>query len=174
MVRKNRARSSSLFLMELIIAILFFSVASAVCVQFFVKSHLLSNDSDALNHAVNECAAAAEIVDACNTMEDSINTIKSLYPDGDYTQINNLSDNQETDVTIYYNDFFEKCKKEDSAYALFLHLTLKEQILITDMNAVKIDLDKFDNAENSSDGFEIIYELQTKHHIARRAGHEKR
>lgn len=174
MVRKNRARSSSLFLMELIIAILFFSVASAVCVQFFVKSHLLSNDSDALNHAVNECASTAEIVDACNSIEDSINTIKNLYPDGDYTEIQNLSDNQETDITIYYNDYFENCKKEDSEYVLFLHLTSKGHILTTDMKAAEIDLDKLDNIEKSSDSIKTIYELQTKHHIARRTGHEKR
>ena len=62
MVHKSRARSSSLFLMELIFAILFFSVASAVCVEFFVKAHLLSRDSDALSRAVNECAGAAEII----------------------------------------------------------------------------------------------------------------
>lgn len=65
MVCKSRARSSSLFLMELILAILFFSVASGVCVQFFVRSHLLSRDSEALNHAVNECAGIAETV--CTT-----------------------------------------------------------------------------------------------------------
>ncbi len=49
MKHRNRAQSSSLFLLELILAILFFSLASAVCVQFFVKSHLLSRDARNLN-----------------------------------------------------------------------------------------------------------------------------
>ena len=51
MNRKNRAQSSTLFLLELILAILFFSLASAVCVQFFVKSRLLSRGAQNLNHA---------------------------------------------------------------------------------------------------------------------------
>ena len=36
------AKRSSLFLLELIIAILFFSLTSAVCVQIFVRAHLIS------------------------------------------------------------------------------------------------------------------------------------
>ena len=72
MVRRNRARSSSLFLMELIIAILFFSVFSAVCVQFFVKSHLLSNDANALTHAVNECASTAEMIHTADDLTAAI------------------------------------------------------------------------------------------------------
>lgn len=43
---------SSLFLMEMIIAILFFSLASAVCIQLFAKSHLLSTQTVNQNHAV--------------------------------------------------------------------------------------------------------------------------
>ena len=39
-MRQPRTHSgSSLFLMELILAILFFSVASAVCVQLFARAH---------------------------------------------------------------------------------------------------------------------------------------
>ena len=33
---------SSLFLLELILAVLFFSVASALCIQIFTKAHLMS------------------------------------------------------------------------------------------------------------------------------------
>ncbi|MDD2972234.1 MAG: hypothetical protein PHE02_08925 [Lachnospiraceae bacterium] len=36
---------SALFLMELILAIFFFSLASAVCIQLFVKAHILGNDT---------------------------------------------------------------------------------------------------------------------------------
>lgn len=36
---------SGLFLMELIIGILFFSLASAICIQIFVKAHLMNEES---------------------------------------------------------------------------------------------------------------------------------
>ena len=72
MIRRSRAQSSSLFLMELILAILFFSITSAVCVQFFVKSHLLSRESKALAQAVNESTNNAVIFDASESTEDAV------------------------------------------------------------------------------------------------------
>ncbi|MDD6190089.1 MAG: hypothetical protein PUB75_00665 [Firmicutes bacterium] len=78
---RNRARSSSLFLLELIIAILFFSIASAVCVQFFVKSHTMSQDSKNLNLAVNECSSIAEIVQTSDSSREALREISMEYPD---------------------------------------------------------------------------------------------
>ena len=51
---------SSLFLLELILAVLFFSVASALCIQIFTKAHLMSQDARDLNFAVNEVSSMAE------------------------------------------------------------------------------------------------------------------
>lgn len=160
MVRRNRARSSSLFLMELIIAILFFSASSAVCVQFFVKSHLMSNDSNALNHAVNECAGAAEIIDTADSIEDSVNMMKRLYPNGSYPEVQ--TDMKAADIEIYYNDSFEACISQDAAFILTLHMELNGQMVTADMQM------------SSSDSRANIYELPAKHHIARRTGYEER
>lgn len=99
MKHKNRPRSSSLFLMELMLAILFFSIASAVCVQIFVKSHLLSKESEALNHAVNACANLAE------TMSVSPDTFS------------------EGDTFFYYDDTFSACEKNDAAYILCVQIS---------------------------------------------------
>lgn len=56
----SKNSKSSLFLMELILSIMFFSLAAAICVQLFVKSHVLSRNSVELNHAVVECESAIE------------------------------------------------------------------------------------------------------------------
>ncbi|WP_251392188.1 hypothetical protein [Mediterraneibacter agrestimuris] len=95
MVRKNRPRSSGLFLMELILAILFFSIASAVCVQIFVKSHLLSVESRALNQAVNKCTSAAEYISAVSDGELEMGT-----------------------ETIYYDEDFIECGREEALYMM--------------------------------------------------------
>lgn len=50
-MRKKYESKTSLFLIELIIVILFFSITSAICIQIFVKSHTLSNKSINSNHA---------------------------------------------------------------------------------------------------------------------------
>lgn len=159
MVRKNRPRASSLFLMELILAIFFFSIASAVCVQFFVKSHLLSHDSDALNHAVNECAGVAEILDTADSISDSIDLLKQLYSSESYPDTVDLT---EADISFCYDDNFLPCSAKDSAYILYLHIEQSEQMLSTDMKFCTDDDDE-----------ELLYRLNTEHHIARRTGYEK-
>ena len=58
----NNTSKSGLFLMELIMSIMFFSLASAVCVELFVRSHTLSKSSVELNHAVVECDSVAEFI----------------------------------------------------------------------------------------------------------------
>ncbi len=56
----QQSKRSSLFLLELILAIGFFCIASAVCVQIFVKSYTIEQESSALNHAVHLATSAAE------------------------------------------------------------------------------------------------------------------
>ena len=51
-MKKLSSSRSSLLLMELILAILFFALASAICLQLFVKASLLSRDTQELDRAV--------------------------------------------------------------------------------------------------------------------------
>ena len=67
----HRPRTSSLFLLELIFSILFFSVASAICIQIFVRAHTLSRDARALHTAVSACSDAAEIGSNAGTAADA-------------------------------------------------------------------------------------------------------
>lgn len=57
---------SGLFLMELIIVLLFFSLASTVCVRLFVKSGTLSEDTVDLTYAVSQAQNLAEAYLACD------------------------------------------------------------------------------------------------------------
>jgi len=65
-VRTTHSRYS-LLLVEMILAILFFALASAVCVQIFVKAHTLSVDTAARSQAVQEAQTAAEIIRSAPT-----------------------------------------------------------------------------------------------------------
>ncbi len=75
----NRRSSSkiSLFLMELIIAILFFSLASAVCVRLFTSAHILSEDSINLSNAVTWSQNLAE---AFYGSKGQLKEMEKLYP----------------------------------------------------------------------------------------------
>ena len=92
--------TSSLFLLELILAILFFSVASALCVQIFIKSHLMSQDAKDLNFAVNEVSSIAEQLTTDAYLQD-------------------ISD----DSIYYYDQTYAPCAKENAAYLLTVHFS---------------------------------------------------
>lgn len=63
----KRTSKSGVFLIELIIAILFFSVASVICVQLFVKAQLISRESQDVSAAValaQDCAERFKQMDS--------------------------------------------------------------------------------------------------------------
>ena len=74
---------SSLFLMELILSILFFSLASAVCVQLFVKSHLINRQSTDMTNAVNLSQDVAEIYTTDNKLKKELGEIVIYTAKGD-------------------------------------------------------------------------------------------
>ena len=77
MQTKNSSKSG-IFLMELILSILFFSIAAAVCVKLFVTAHRLSDQSVNLNHAVAMAESIAEAFYGCNG---NAGELEALFPD---------------------------------------------------------------------------------------------
>ena len=165
MIRRSRAQSSSLFLMELILAILFFSITSAVCVQFFVKSHLLSRDSNALNHAVNICAGVAETVSAAESIQDAAGLLKELFPDSAFPDGDSMDTRTDAETAVYYDSDFAVCKQADASYILFLQLSQSGQLLNASMSVTGAGTDS---------GAGVIYTLTARHHIPRRTDYEER
>lgn len=162
MKHRNRAKSSSLFLLELILAILFFSLASAVCVQFFVKSHILSRDARRLNHAVNECSGIAEIINTSDGTEDAIEVITGIYPDAFLTDAAENGDVPSVSALIYYDEEFVPCPETDGTYVLEAVFWEQGRMLTAGMTI----------GERNEDA--PIYELTVKHYLQRRDDYAKR
>lgn len=146
MKQRNRARSSSLFLLELIIAILFFSACASVCVLFFVKSHTMSQNSEKLNFAVNECTTLAEIIQSSDTETAAVSAIKEIYPDS-YTHMNP----QDTTMDIYFDRNFSECNRNDVIYIVKANIATNEGMIIGNVYA------------GTEDESANIYELEVKH-----------
>lgn len=119
-MRKNS--SSSLFLMELIIAILFFSLASTVCIQLFVKAHLLTEKSVNINQSILWTQNLAE---------------GFLNSNGDLAGMKELFDEKselgEDHISLYFdNDWNPVVAGTDSArYEVKLQLTGTDTSLVT-------------------------------------------
>ncbi|MCQ2545351.1 MAG: hypothetical protein MJ144_02850 [Clostridia bacterium] len=150
MKQRNRARSSSLFLLELIIAILFFSACAAVCVQFFVKSHTMSQDSKELNFAVNECTTLAEIIQSSDTESQAVSSIKDIFPNADIQM-----DAEATTMGIYFDENFKECTPANAKYIVNAGLETEHGLICGNITAGNKD-----NAGN-------IYELEVKHNEKR-------
>lgn len=86
MNKAKTPRNSSLLMLELIIAILFFALASAVCVQMFVKAHDISRDANALSFAVRECSSVAETISGCDTSKAAYNLAGDIYFDERFSE----------------------------------------------------------------------------------------
>lgn len=103
--------TSSLFLLELILAVLFFSVASALCIQIFIKAHLMSQDARDLNFAVNEVSSMAE----------------------------QMPDDSLQDAAAYYDSSYASCEKADAVYVLTVHYEPEDTLLKAHISMDTID-----------------------------------
>ncbi|MCH4208465.1 MAG: hypothetical protein LKF79_06060 [Solobacterium sp.] len=127
MIRKSKASSSNLFLLELILSILIFALASAVCVSFFMRSHTLSTSAYDLNHSV-ECADnAAEIVRSADSEEDLQNLLSAEYG----TSLKETDEgNGYTVYTISCDSSFDVCEMNDAAYLLSIQVHTEGSLLL--------------------------------------------
>lgn len=107
-MKHNQKRHSSLFLIELMIALLFFSVAAAVCIQLFTQSHIVSRKSSNLNEALLISEGFAEKFRASNgSMEGSVN---------------------------YYDADWHECQKDSAIYTSTLSISqLKDNLLLANI-----------------------------------------
>ena len=91
MASKMKVRRSSLFLLELMITILLFSVNSAVCIRIFAEAHNASRQAQLLTDAAGVCSNAAEAVRSADSPEQIAENItgqfESCIADGDTLQI---------------------------------------------------------------------------------------
>lgn len=142
---------SALFLMELIISILFFSVASTVCIQLFAKSHLLSKQTVNENHAIIHAQNLAECYLAT---EGDIEQLKSIFTAA-------MQDSSENTITLLFDETWAECGAENASYSANLVSLPEENGLIT----AEITVSAY-----GSEATDPIYALTVQHHIPERRG----
>ena len=65
-MKNYRHSKASLFLMEIMLNILFFSILVTICLQMFIKAHNLSDSTTVLHRAVSTCTSIAEVYQSSN------------------------------------------------------------------------------------------------------------
>ena len=84
MVKYVQERRISLFLIELMVALLFFALAAALCMQFFVQANQISRQSVNLNQAIFITSSLAEEFRATNGLMPN----QTFYFDQDWNETN--------------------------------------------------------------------------------------
>ena len=152
--------TSSLFLLELILAVLFFSVASALCIEIFTKAHLMSQDARNLNFAVNEVSSMAEQISAGTLHPDTAaSSDDTAASSGDTASdpSTQISNDAWQDDTAYYDSSYASCEKADAVYVLTVHYEPEDTLL-----KAHISMDTIADNRN-------IYTLDVTNHLQRRA-----
>ena len=106
-MKKLSSSRSELLLMEIILSILFFSLASAVCLQLFVKASLLGKDTEELDMAVRCAVSAAELL---NQAGDPQEEILALFPESCVLT--------EEGITLLLDEEFHSCTSADMVYQM--------------------------------------------------------
>lgn len=140
----NKSKTS-LVLMELIVTILFFSLASAVCVQLFVRSHLITQETKELNEAINITQSVCEVM---NGTDGSLSAIQAYYPDA-------AGDNDY--FVIYYDENYnETADFENASYAADVTVSSVSRLYNLDVKFVRLS------------DMEEIYSLNASKYIRRK------
>ncbi len=138
---------SSLFLMELIISILFFSMASTVCIRLFVRAHTMGAQTINESHAVN---IAQNLAEGFLGSEGDMDALHALFPEGTL---------QDGELVLYWDGEWQPCGLKDASY------TAK----VTDLGYSQgSGLTSADISISGIADEEAIYSLHLDHHLAER------
>ena len=127
--------------MELILSILFFSIAAAVCVKLFVTAHRLSDQSVNLNHAVSMAESIAEAFYGCNG---NAGELETLFPDAGMSQTD-----EQTMLTI---------NNTDQDLGAFVKINASEELTTCESRVGM--LRQVTSYQEQGTEFDSVYELQ--------------
>lgn len=150
----RQARKSNLFLIELIIAILFFTLSSAVCVNLFSVSFINTKESEFRNAAILEAQSIAEIFRNDNGDMTTIAELTSAVQIGDNQYVYYMTEKGDYAMNSPESGMFDVYE----AYVVWLTVTEEDGIPRLDITITPPDEE------------EAVIELSTKIYIPLEAG----
>ena len=130
-IKRKRASTASLFLMELMAAILFFTLAASLCVTIFVEAHMQSENAKALNHAVNICSDGAELVRTSSSLQAAIRRIDSYYGN-----VRLAAGGGSGEFCVFFDDDYNPVPESASTQTAFYSMTEENGLIKADIRFV--------------------------------------
>ena len=162
-MKRTPAKRSSLFLLELIIAILFFSLTSAVCVQIFVRAHLISRQTSEQNMALEKISGVTEVFLAGDSIQDLPGVTSDPSADSSSSSENaaassdtdNPAPSEISEYLIYYDADWQICDPDEASYRIQIQIEPQGALQHGTFCAQRIKSDK----EKEDDS--TIYSVET-------------
>lgn len=126
-MRHLRHSKSNLFLMELILNLLLFSLLCGCGLLFFIKSHKLSEETTTLQHATRIVSDIASIYESSNG---DPACLYEIFSDGIFA---------DDKVYLYYDTAYQPCEKNNA----FCYAVIEQ----TNTNPGKIRIDFYNNSD---------------------------
>ena len=134
---KKPYSKTSLFLMELTIIILFFSICSAICMQIFATAQMQAKKSNSLTGSILACQSVAEIYKAENGDFEKIISILADTKNGS-SAFFSYNPNSNNILSIYYDSNWETTSDiKDTPYYIAV-----QKISETEVNIVAFDYEE--------------------------------
>lgn len=146
---------SSLFLMELIVSILFFSLASAICIQLFVRSHSISSETINLNNAITQAQNLAEYWYAS---EGDLHAMQNIMPNS------RLSDSGNA-LTLCFDQDWQLLSADTDGEKTGYYASLTSLADTADAHLLTAEI----SVSISSSG-KVVYTLSLSQHVAETRG----
>lgn len=127
--QKNRSfvkSRTSLFLMEFIIAILFFSTASAVCMQLFTRAHVIDVKTRELNHAVSVSQSVAETL---RGTDGALSSVAACFPQASV---------QGSRLLLSFDERWRNCPQADAAYQCMADFNHNEGLIDVHISVIRV------------------------------------
>lgn len=121
----SRGSKLSLFLMELIVVIFFFSLSAAVCVRLFSAAHILSEDA---RNMTNAAMWSQNLCEVFMGQKGDVHEISQLYPNAFVSEAESLEENDIESVILFFDNDWEMVDSELSgaSYEAILEVELKK------------------------------------------------
>ena len=169
---RHSQQQSRLFLLEITLASLFFSLASAVCLRCFAKSHILSTQAAELNQAVSQSENIAELLRSLpeNDRKDAqkiSNVLQLEYPAVNFSATDTATD-MDTDIdteidsaqkswgswSLYFDSDWNSCQQAQAVYQIQIQTFCEDSVILFHLNA--------ESVSSSLDSSDSIYQLDLK------------
>ncbi|MCR5404378.1 MAG: hypothetical protein K6E91_11260 [Butyrivibrio sp.] len=135
----SRGSKLSLFLMELIMVIFFFSLSAAVCVRLFTSAHLLSENARNMTNAAMWSQNLGEVFTG---KKGDVREISALYPDAFLTENDPENAKKGGSIVLFFDNDWEIVddKLSDASYEAILEVDIKDAAEVySDVSGYDID-----------------------------------